>query len=87
VTSIDTCSISRPTILDCAFGQIGDILFRTPTALKEIAAVQEVTWRGGGGSLSARGSLSEAWRNAGIYVGKILNGAKPAELPVMAITR
>ena len=32
--------------------------------------------------MSYSGSLSEAWHQAGIYVAKILRGAKPADLPV-----
>jgi putative ABC transport system substrate-binding protein len=31
--------------------------------------------------------LAETYRQVGIYVGKILNGAKPAELPVVHSTR
>jgi putative ABC transport system substrate-binding protein len=27
------------------------------------------------------------WRHAGIYVGKVLNGAKPPDLPVMQSTK
>ncbi len=35
-----------------------------------------------GGLLTYGPSLREGFRRAGVYVGKILNGAKPAEVPI-----
>jgi putative tryptophan/tyrosine transport system substrate-binding protein len=64
-------------------GQIGELAARH--AIPAIAFEREYV---AAGALMSYGTpLRDSYHQAGVYAGRILNGAKPAELPVVQATR
>jgi putative ABC transport system substrate-binding protein len=53
--------------------------------LPMISAVRELTVAGG--LISYGNSLTDAYRRAGLFAGRILKGAKPADMPVDRATK
>ena len=48
---------------------------------------QSREWAEAGGLMSYGANVSETYRKVGVYAGRILRGAKPAELPVEQSTK
>jgi putative ABC transport system substrate-binding protein len=75
--------ISQDVLFNTKSAQLAALAIRH--AIPAIALVREFAIAGG--LISYGASRLDSWRQAGIYVGRILKGEKPSELPVMQPTK
>jgi putative ABC transport system substrate-binding protein len=75
--------IGQDVFFNATSAQLGALTVRH--AVPAIYPLSE--FAAGGGLISYGASRSDAWRQVGIYVGRILRGEKPAELPVVQPTK
>ena len=90
-TAFATLTRERPDALFVAtdvFFVSRRVQIATLAARERIAASYGVRDHVAAGGLTSYGTnIAESYRVVGVYTGKILNGTKPAELPVLQMTR
>ncbi len=72
---------------DAFFSSRGAELGRLALRHKVPAIYQYPQFTAAGGLFSYGGNIAEAYRLAGVYVGRIVKGEKPADLPVQQVTK
>ena len=80
---VDGLIIGQDVFFNTKSAQLAALTVRH--AIPAIALVREFAIAGG--LISYGASRLDSWRQAGIYVGRILKGEKPSELPVMQPTK
>jgi putative ABC transport system substrate-binding protein len=80
---VDAVLIGSDPFFTSRAHQIGELAFRHRLSL--ISTVRETAIAGG--LISYGNSVADAYRRAGVYTGRVLKGAKPAELPVDRATK
>jgi putative tryptophan/tyrosine transport system substrate-binding protein len=72
---------------DTLFGTHGEQLAALAVRHGAPAIHQSRDFTTAGGLMSYGGSFAESHRQAGVYTGRIIHGAKPADLPVQQVTK
>ena len=72
---------------DTLFGTHGEQLAALAVRHAVPAIHQSRDFTTAGGLMSYGGSFAESHRQAGVYTGRIIKGAKPADLPVQQVTK
>ena len=87
---IDAVFASPQKPVDALLVGPGSLLYNRRVQIVTLATYHRVPaiysqreWAEAGGLMSYGTSLSDAYRQAGVYTGRVLKGEKPADLPVM----
>src|SRR5205807_2454481 len=79
----DALVIGTDNLFTSRSGELAALALRYRVA----AIYQYSEFTAAGGLMSYGGNITESYRAAGIYAGRILKGEKPADLPVQQVTK